>query len=238
MKRILKYTIIILAIIVIALGLYIKLNTYTPESQALEAMKEANVSEHKNYYVIEGEKVEGNLIFYPGGFVEAESYGVLAQLLSKANIRTFIIKSPLNLAILNSNAYKDVMEAFPSDEPWFLGGHSLGGSSAIIGYDKNRGDVEGLILLASYGTEAIDLSNSDLKVLSIRASNDLVLDLETYELRKEQLPKATFYELIEGGNHCGFGFYGDQKKDGSATLSNEDQHDQTSQLIIDFMIKE
>lgn len=238
MKKILKYTLLVLGLILLALGLYINFNTYAPQSQALEAMKEANVSDLKAYYVIEGEKVEANLIFYPGGFVEAESYAVLGQMLSSAHIRTFIVKPPLNLAILNTSAYKDIMQAHPSDAPWFLGGHSLGGSSAIIGYDKHKGDVDGLILLASYGTEAIDLSNSDLKVLSIRASNDLVLDLNTYKLRKSSLPDNTLYELIDGGNHSGFGFYGDQRKDGKATISNEDQHEETSQLIIDFMTKE
>jgi hypothetical protein len=49
------------------------------------------------------------------------------------------------------------------------------------------------------------------------------------------LPKDTQYVSIEGGNHAGFGNYGVQKGDNKATISNEQQQTEISQLIVAWL---
>ena len=59
---------------------------------------------------------------------------------------------------------------------------------------------------------------------------------EKYEDAKSRLPKSTLYTTIEGGNHSGFGLYGQQNGDGTATMSAEEQQKQLVQLIKQFIV--
>ena len=110
-------------------------------------------------------------------------------------------------------------------------GHSLGGVVAS-GYANSHSQISGLILLASYAS--VDLSNSDLKVISIYGSNDGVLSFKNYEESKKNLPSNFWEYVIEGGNHSGFGSYGHQKKDGSLELEDGMQINITSCVIDEF----
>ncbi len=47
--------------------------------------------------------------------------------------------------------------------------------------------------------------------------------------------KDTQYVSIEGGNHAGFGNYDVQKGDNKATISNEQQQTEISQLIVAWL---
>ena len=98
--------------------------------------------------------------------------------------------------------------------------------------DKN---IEGLIFLASYPPESVDLSNSSLRVLSLTASNDQVLNRSAYDAAKNRLPANTLYKTIEGGNHSGFGLYGQQRGDGIASITAEQQQEQIVQDISEFI---
>ena len=67
------------------------------------------------------------------------------------------------------------------------------------------------------------LKESAVPVLSITATKDKVLNQKAYEEAKQYLPERTEYVSINGGNHGGFGSYGEQKGDGEAEISNADQ---------------
>ena len=64
-------------------------------------------------------------------------------------------------------------------EKWYIGGHSLRGAMAASYLSGCADSYEGLLLLGSYSTE--DFSNTDLSVLSIYGSEDMVLNREKYE---------------------------------------------------------
>lgn len=101
---------------------------------------------------------------------------------------------------------------------------------------KNSEKIEGLILLASYSTD--DISSKGIKVMSIYGSKDEVLNKESYEKNKKNLP-ADFKEIIlDGGNHAGFGCYGPQKGDGEAAIASEQQQTDTAKAIAKFCSKE
>lgn len=118
----------------------------------------------------------------------------------------------------------------------YLAGHSLGGVVACLNAaDSDSQAISGLILLASYPSEKTNLSDSNLKVLSITASNDKVLQWDNYEKAKKRLPDDTEYLTIVGGNHSGFGDYGKQTKDGKATISQTEQESQITLGITDFI---
>jgi hypothetical protein len=181
------------------------------------------------------EKAKVGFIFYPGGKVEYNAYEPVLAKLADEGIACFLVKMPFNLAVFNINAAEKILNQFSEIEDWYIGGHSLGGSMAASFLGKNQDDIKGLILLASYST--VDFSNSDIKILSIFGSEDRVLNLEKYAEYKPYLSKNTSEFVIEGGNHAGFGFYGNQEGDGTATISSQEQIEKTAELIAEFVLK-
>lgn len=237
MKKTIYFTITFLIGLVLLGLIYLKWNTYMPSTEAIEALGESNVHYERNVILIEpiGEQV-GNLVFYQGGFVKTASYSVLAQIFAKNGYRVFLPEMPINLAILNSDAYSEIREKYPDDGKWVLMGHSLGGTSAIIHLSKAKPDLDALVLLGSYGTESANISNFDLNVLSIVADRDNILSWDQFEFNKKFLPFETTYETIIGGNHSGFGYYGYQRGDGEATISRKEQHDRIFTLVNNWLI--
>ena len=114
-----------------------------------------------------------------------------------------------------------------------MAGHSLGGSTAASYLGKHTDEYDGLILLAAYSTA--DLSDSDLKVLSVYGSNDGVLSMEKYEENKSNLPDDFSEVVIDGGCHSYFGCYGAQDGDGSPTISQDDQVRETVDATLELL---
>ncbi len=71
----------------------------------------------------------------------------------------------------------------------FVGGHSLG--RLFDGWGEKTGQVAGLILLAELSNQSTDISETQIPVLSITASNDKILKQEKYEDAKSQLQVYT-----------------------------------------------
>ncbi len=168
-----------------------------------------------------------NIVFIPGGKVSPGSYEYLAVKLALAGYDVTIVKTLFNLAILTPNyAEKFIVDDIDN----VMIGHSLGGTVAsMVAYqDENVTDV---IFLASYTIKDL----TDKHVLTITAENDGVLDLEKVEASKSMLSDQAEFEIILGGNHAQFGWYGVQKGDGVATIDTLNQQDQVIQMILNFI---
>ena len=222
---------VLFAFILLALGL-IQMFTYRATPEAQETWNIAAFEQKNNWthFEVTGEK-KGTLLFYTGALVEPQAYAKLADGLAKEGIEVYIISSQLNLPVLDNGtmATMDIV---------FIGGHSLGGVVSTVEAKQleEMNKVAGLILLASYPDQSTDISDTQIPVLSITASNDKILKQEKYEDAKSRLPESTLYTTIEGGNHSGFGLYGQQNGDGTATMSAEEQQKQLVQLIKQFIV--
>ena len=183
--------------------------------------------------IFEPENATRGFIFYPGGKVEHRAYEPLLAELAREGVLCVLVKMPFNLAVLDMNAADGIQKQYPEIEDWYIGGHSLGGSMAASYLEKNAKHYKGLILLGSYSTA--DLSDTDLKVLSVYGSEDKVMNREKYEESKPNLPRGFTEVVIEGGCHAYFGMYGAQDGDGTPTISNTEQIAITADHIIDMM---
>lgn len=168
-------------------------------------------------------------IFYPGGKVEHLAYTPLMQQLAGHGITCVLLKVPYNLAVFDINGADRAMKAVPNITNWYVGGHSLGGSMASVYAASHADKVNGIIFLASY--PASDLSKTKLKMLSVYGSKDKVLNRTNFEQAKVKAPKDAKYVEIDGGNHAYFGAYGEQKGDGTATISDTLQQCNTAIYI-------
>lgn len=222
-----KYIIAILVIIFSALFVVFFRNlNYYPTETALNVIKSESIKYTKTskFHMFESTKDSSDVgyILYPGGFVSPLSYSAFCEEIVKNNHTCVIAIMPLNLAILGINRVEDIISNNPSIATWYVGGHSLGGPiiSRFVAENKIE-SIKGIFYLASYTD--IDLSNSNLKCVSIIGSEDKVLDREVYEKSKSNFPNGCNEVIIQGGNHSQFGSYGLQKDDGGAGISGEEQ---------------
>ena len=173
------------------------------------------------------------IIFYPGGKVEYTAYAPLMQDFAKQGYVCAVVKMPFNLAVLDSNAAKDVKEAHSKITHWIIGGHSLGGVMAAK--YAAISDFDGLFLLAAYANT--DMSDKDIPVVSVYGDADGVMNMEEYEASKSNLPADMTEHVIKGANHSQFGSYGLQEGDGKASITPEEQRAQTVQFVLEDLMK-
>ncbi|HGA2595307.1 TPA: alpha/beta hydrolase [Streptococcus agalactiae] len=217
--------------ILMAVGMTIYFNTYQASPLARRIAKTA--TNHKNYLLFRSKgKVKANIIFYQGALVEEEAYSQLARDLADKGDNTYILKTPLNLPVLSPHKAKTIINQNHLTNV-YLAGHSLGG--VVASQNAKVAPVRGLILLASYPSRKSDLSHKKLRVLSITASNDHILNWEKYEEAKKRLPNSSTFRTIVGGNHSRFDNYGHQKGDGKATLSHKSSEKQLATFISNFI---
>ncbi|MCX7695221.1 MAG: alpha/beta hydrolase [Caloramator sp.] len=180
-------------------------------------------------------KAEKGVIFYPGGKVEPSAYIKIASNIAQEGYRVVITPMPLNLAIFNKNKADEVIKENSDINVWIIGGHSLGGVMAADYAYNHSGKIKGLFLLASYPQEKLNFKQKNTKVISIWGSEDKVADLDKVKSAKNILPDDALFVEIKGGNHGQFGSYGEQKGDGEAKISEEEQQKITAEYIIRFL---
>jgi pimeloyl-ACP methyl ester carboxylesterase len=208
-----------------------------PSAEALRAMesdKVVSVRDNGNFIVFTPNAVPPatGFILYPGGHVDYRSYAPVAREIASRGYLVAIMEMPLSLAVFGADRADEVIAMYPEIRYWIIGGHSLGGSMAASYAKNNPGDVEGLVLWASYPPGDDDLSRTELKGLSTYGSNDLVLDRDNVNATLPLLPPGTIRQVIMGGNHAQFGNYGTQPGDGMATISAAEQQRQAADLTV------
>lgn len=218
----------------IALPFSSYLISYQPSTLSKTAYQQA---EHDAaYYGFTTSESDVGIIYYPGGLVNPRAYARFAQTLHQsANISVFVTQPLWHLAITSIQQAATIMAAHPAITTWVIGGHSLGGSSAAFFAVDHLETIAGLFFLASYPTAQSDVSESNIAVLSVTASEDQVLNTATYEDAKIYLPSVTTYASILGGNHGQFGSYGQQRGDGKATITETEQHEQTITIMMSWL---
>lgn len=220
---------LIAAVSLVAAGFYIYTQDYyRADAYALQTI-EAEGAHAKSldgmivFYPEAAEDKGSALIFYPGGKVEYTAYAPLLERLSHGGITCVLMRMPFNLAVLDVNAADRVYGMFPDMKNWYIGGHSLGGAMASSYAGKHEDKIKGVVLLGAY-----PVGSSDVPDLVIYGSNDGVLD-------RSKLEGVGNVLAIDGGNHAYFGNYGEQKGDGKASITREEQQTQAAESIIDFV---
>ena len=197
-------------------------------SEGTQAVEVYNLAPDKLAFVPQ-DPVAG-LVFYPGAKVQAKAYAPLMLQCAEQGVACVLVCPPLNCALFDIGAAQGVKEQFPELDTWVYAGHSLGGVAVTEYLDGREGEADALVLLASYSSA--DLTDFAGEVVSIAGTNDQVLNREAFQGARANLPDGAAELAIEGGNHAYFGNYGEQRGDGTATISREDQQAQTVARIM------
>ena len=174
-------------------------------------------------------------VFYPGGLVDADAYAPLMQRLADGGVLAVIVPMPLELAVFGIGRAAAVIDAFPQVGTWVIGGHSLGGAMAAEFVKGNPTAVDGIAFLASFPADATDLSALPIGAVSTYGTENGLTQPEGFEDSMVRLPAGSDLVVIDGGNHAGFGHYGPQAGDGTATIDREEQQRQTAETLLAFV---
>ena len=264
-KKFTKWLIVLLLVLVVTGIIAFKIyttNYYRADLSIIENIEEVLSGKVHSYsdkngtvFIPEKQEIKAVIVFYPGGKVEYSSYNGLMYELASRGYLCLLTRMPENLAVLKINAVDTLTASYPdftakvADVDWYIAGHSLGGVAACAHIGNNntiaksstpastssvaKKGYTGVILCASYPT--VDLSDTDLRLLSIYGSNDKVLDMEQYEASKKLWPIDSEECVIQGGIHSYFGSYGIQDKDGVPEITNYEQITQTADIIADWV---
>ena len=229
-KKVLTLISVIFILLIISLIIYFSI--YYKSEDVSEYFEDnlLKIEEIDSGYFLDGPGEEDVIIFYPGAKVEYTSYIPLLSQLAIEGVDTFLLKMPFNFAFFKQNAADDIIDNY-NYKNYYLMGHSLGGVVAA-NYANKHDSVTGLILLASYSTKPI---RNELSLLSIYGDQDKVLNINKYNSNKSNFPDNSKEIVIKGANHSGFGNYGEQKGDGTATITKEEQQEFTVKEILIYL---
>ena len=188
-------------------------------------------------------KSDVGILFFPGALVDPNAYAPLARSVAEGGTTVAIVSVPFRIDLFEWQ-WSDVLETTESVfsehadvNSWVAAGHSRGGKMAIRFAIEHPDALEGLLLIGTSHPRRIDLTDLDLDVVKIYASEDgLASETEVKEFARN-LPDNTTFVRVEGGNHTQFGYYTWQLGDGEALITRKDQLKQTSDAILDLSRK-
>lgn len=201
--------------------------------QYLKSSESVKVQKINEGYYFDGPGNETAIIFLPGARVQYIAYAKLMYKLAENGQDCFLISAPLNFAFFSVNKPEKIMKKY-NYENWYISGHSLGGVVASMYVTNRPKDVKGVISIASYPAKELP---SNIEYISTYGSEDKILNLETFEKSKKYLPENQKVYVIDGGNHSGFANYGEQKNDGKAKITSEEQQNYAVQKIISSILE-
>lgn len=228
---------LVIAIVIGACAIYLG-DYYRADMKAIKNFETRFEYEHKmlnGNMIFEPDDAAAGFIFYPGGKVEFTAYIPLMMACASNGILCVLVEMPFNIAIFNGDAAEGIKENYPEIEHWYIGGHSLGGYMAADYLGERADEYDGLVLLAAYS--GVDLSGTELEVLSVYGSNDGVMNSKRYEEGRANLPTDFKEVVLDGGCHAYFGMYGAQSGDGIPDMTNEEQINLTASIVAEFVFE-
>ena len=200
--------------------------SYLENSETVQVEKQGDIA-----FLPKGATKAG-FVFYPGAKVEEKAYAPFLFRLAEKGVASYLIKMPFRFAFLGIDKAKGYPQKNPSI-PFYLGGHSLGGSMAASFLHQADQGYRGLALFASYSVD--DLTSKGLITTTIFGSEDRVLNAQEYQKNLSHLPLNNREYVIDGGNHSGIAYYGPQDGDGVARISKDEQIAQSINALLAFM---
>ena len=217
--------------------LRIVLKTSDADAHALENLRSDDTVEVAQGKLLEfrprDRQATTGVIFYQGGRCAPEAYAPLLRPLAAAGMHVFVPHMALRLAVTGANKAAGIMAAHPHITRWYIGGHSMGGSMAAGFASKHREELAGLFLVGSYAAAMHAMPDAAMPVLLVHGTRDEEVSEAEIAAQPARLPEHTRFVAIEGGDHYQFGSF--HEEDHTATISRDEQQQQTISALLDFL---
>jgi hypothetical protein len=205
---------------------------YTADISAESAMLSddiVKVEKTETGWLFDGPSDETALIFYPGAKVDEKAYSPMLRKIAEEDMDVYLVKMPLHLAFFGINKAGKIVDN-SAYEQYYMAGHSLGGAMAADYAAVHESDFDGIFLFGAYPTKEMNLDT-----LLIYGSEDGVLNRKRVENASSLISGRLRELVIDGGNHAQFGDYGEQRGDGKAGISGQDQQAQAVEAVREFI---
>lgn len=230
----------VLALLVIAVSAFVYWanDTYAAEPAGLAAVRDdprVELDDRGDVVILTptGESDGRGLVFLSGAKVDPQAYAATFQEVAAEGTTVVIVKPFLNLAILERRPLDAFTDLVPEIDSWAVGGHSMGGVKACS--YAETGEVDALVLLASYCSGDALADSTDLDVLSVSGTQDGLATPEKIDDSLGDLPASTTVVRIDGASHAQFGDYGDQPGDGTPTISDDEARERITEALVPFL---
>ncbi|MCD8380540.1 MAG: alpha/beta hydrolase [Lachnospiraceae bacterium] len=219
---------IIAVLVLVILGVLLYHNQAYPEAVEI-AGKMERVG--KDYYFY-GDSGIGFLIF-SGAKTDERAYAYIAKLLHENGHTVVIPKQLFSLSMFGTKHGQEIMASNPEIKKWILVGHSLGGMPVSRIAAARPENLAGMVFLATYAS--LNLSDLDIGTIRITADHDGIMNNDFMKRYDGNLPHNTSNIVLQGANHQGFAAYHSTSgRDGKASISWQEQNEQTARLILDY----
>jgi pimeloyl-ACP methyl ester carboxylesterase len=185
------------------------------------------------------ERAEAVLLF-AGALVDPGAYAPLMRRLAQRGHGGVVLSLPARTAPTRAHREQaisralEIIAASPG-HAWVVGGHSKGGVIAAELAHTHPESLAGLLLVGTSHPRDFSLSTLERPVLKVYGTRDGLASEEEVHQFASNLPSATRFVEIAGGNHAQFGYYGYQLGDRRATITREEQQEQLLEAITDFL---
>lgn len=230
----------VLTVLVIAVSVFLSWanDTFAAEPAGLAAVQEdtrVELDDRGDVVILTptGESDGRGLVFLSGAKVEPQAYAATFQEVAAEGTTVVIVKPFLNLAILERRPLDAFTDLVPGVDSWAVGGHSMGGVKACS--YAETGEVDALVLLASYCSGDALADSTDLDVLSVSGTQDGLATPEKIDDSLDDLPATTTVVRIDGASHAQFGDYGVQPGDGTPTISDDAARESITEALVPFL---
>lgn len=186
---------------------------------------------------------DGSLVFSPddtnghgllimhGALIKPQSYAKTAAFFASRGYTVFLPYGFARLSITAVDSAAKRAAEFGLDG-WFVIGHSMGGFSSMTLIAKQRLPIKAAALWAS--AMPSDFSGSNLPILFLWGDHDGLLPTERFAQTRQNLPAATKFVTVAGGNHQNFAMYSHQFFDAQASIGWAEQIEIANQETADF----
>jgi len=228
------------AVCVILGGLFLWVSTSLPAMpEALAALRGSSdvrvTVERWGVFEPTAGKPKIGLVVYPASRIDWRAYAPLALSIAHGGVFVVVVPMPLNLAALDPAGAESVIRKFPGVRSWAIAGHGEGGAMAARFAVRHPQLVRALILWAARPGPGDNLGASRIPVLSISAERDGLVPPLVIKGSAWLLPATTRWVTIQGGNHAQFAWYGQQRRDGAALISREQQQAKVVKATVDLL---
>ncbi|MGI9290209.1 MAG: alpha/beta hydrolase [Gammaproteobacteria bacterium] len=215
MKKALKITGIIFAVLVVGMFAYLSITTVTnnaaPAAEALAAMEsdERVTVEFDDYLTLSpasGTPTTG-IVFYAGAHCDVRGY---TPVLKEAAALGYLVVAPtlpFDFAIFAPNKADEVRAAHPEIEQWIIAGHSMGGAMVGTYADSNRDNLAGMIVFDSHPPASNNLSEVDFPVLLFERARLDGSRSQKFIDNQYLYPESAELVLIPGAQHMYYGSF-------------------------------
>jgi len=214
------------------------------DDDALASSASVAVTAHDDMTIFmpaNADAAEVALVFLPGGGVDPDAYVPLVRRIAESGVPLALVRLPWRMAFsenAQAETWSRVVRArtrLGATRPLVLAGHSRGAALTGTFASSYGPTLSGLIMIGTTHPRDHDLSRLPIPVLKVAGTRDCVADLAASQANARNLPSSTSWVVIEGANHAQFGYYGSQLGDCTATISRQDQQDQTLEAMLTWL---